>query len=234
MLMSVWNDTEPILTTLQINGRDVQLEVDTGACRTIVNEGEWRRIAPEGQVKPSTLKLKSFTGEVVPILGEGVVEVSINNKSYGNLNLVFGKVPGLFGRDSWLKLNLTGIKYFVSHLHNLDLVPTHPTHHLSNQAGARLRETLEKHGELFSDGLAAFKGSLVNIYKKEGAQPAFLKARPVPYAVQEKVELDRMVREGMLNPVDHSRWGSSSCTYCKEGWISQVMRRLQSDRQQMH
>ena len=42
-----------------------------------------------------------------------------------------------------------------------------------------------------------------------GATPSFCKARTVPYAMWEKVEeLDRLVAEGTLEPVDYSDWAA--------------------------
>ena len=45
---------------------------------------------------------------------------------------------------------------------------------------------------------------------KEGAQPVFLKARPIPYSLSEKVEreLDRLQKDGVISRVDWSDWAT--------------------------
>ena len=45
---------------------------------------------------------------------------------------------------------------------------------------------------------------------KENAQPKFCKARPVPYALKERVEkeLERLESEGIIQKVDHSDWAT--------------------------
>ena len=55
--------------------------------------------------------------------------------------------------------------------------------------------------------MAKIKGRLV---LREGTSPMFMKAPPIPYSLQEKVEreLERMVQEGALTPVTWSEWAS--------------------------
>ena len=55
--------------------------------------------------------------------------------------------------------------------------------------------------------MAKIKGCLV---LREGTSPMFMKARPIPYSLREKVEreLERMVQEGALTPVTWREWAS--------------------------
>ena len=43
-----------------------------------------------------------------------------------------------------------------------------------------------------------------------GAKPHYAKARSVPYALRQKVEeeLDRLVAEGILEPIEYSDWAA--------------------------
>ena len=52
--------------------------------------------------------------------------------------------------------------------------------------------------------------SMKPIQVREGAQPPFLKARPVPYALKEKVEqeLQRLEDEGIIYKVSQSDWAA--------------------------
>ncbi|XP_013147927.1 PREDICTED: uncharacterized protein K02A2.6-like [Papilio polytes] len=76
------------------------------------------------------------------------------------------------------------------------------------------KETTERqagrHKEIFSGGLGRFTGGKATLRVREGATPVFHRARPLPYALRERVdaELDRMLRDGVIEPVDCSDWAS--------------------------
>ena len=59
-------------------------------------------------------------------------------------------------------------------------------------------------------GLGTMTNHQAKIKVKSDAQPCFNKARPVPYALRNKVEaeLDKLVEQGVLIPVSHSNWAA--------------------------
>ena len=63
---------------------------------------------------------------------------------------------------------------------------------------------------MFQPGLGEYKGFQTRIDVNPEATPRFHKARSVPYSQRALVdqELDRLVREGTLEPVDHSEWAA--------------------------
>ena len=63
---------------------------------------------------------------------------------------------------------------------------------------------------MFQPGLGEYKGFQTRIDVNPEATPRFHKARTVPYLQRALVdqELDRLVREGTLEPVDHSEWAA--------------------------
>ena len=69
--------------------------------------------------------------------------------------------------------------------------------------GEKRLSLVERFPALFGPGVGTSEGSQVRITLKEGAQPKFYRLRPVPYALQEKVdsELSRLQNEGILRPV---------------------------------
>ena len=73
-----------------------------------------------------------------------------------------------------------------------------------------LHELLAKYPEVFQEGLGSLKGYEAKISVDPNATPCFFKARSVPYAMREKVEaeLDRLVVEGTLVPVEYSDWAT--------------------------
>ena len=81
--------------------------------------------------------------------------------------------PALLGRN-WLeeiKIDWPRIKQLTSH-------------------DKRLEEILQKHAPLFGEGLGALQGAKAEIHVDLTATPMFHKAKPVPYALREKIEQD--------------------------------------------
>ena len=69
---------------------------------------------------------------------------------------------------------------------------------------------IDKYSEVFEEGLGTFKRPKVKIHVDPEARPKLLKARPVPYAMTGKieVELKRLQDEGTIEPVPFSEWGA--------------------------
>ncbi|KAL9978544.1 hypothetical protein ACROYT_G016071 [Oculina patagonica] len=104
-----------------------------------------------------------------------------------------GEGPALLGRN-WLeeiKLNWPRIKQLTSH-------------------DKRLEEILQKHAQLFGEGLGTLQGTKAKIHVDPTATPIFHKARPVPYALREKIEqdLERLEKAGTIEPVQYSEWAT--------------------------
>ena len=69
---------------------------------------------------------------------------------------------------------------------------------------------LEAFTELFQEDLSTLNGTEVKLVVDENVKPRFCKPRPVPFAVQAKVEaeLDRLQKEGIIRPVTYSDWAA--------------------------
>ena len=109
------------------------------------------------------------------------------------LLVVSGEGPALLGR-SWLeeiKLNWPRIKQLTAH-------------------GKRLGEILQKHAQLFGESLGTLQGIKAKIHVDPTATPIFHKARPVPYALREKIEQDLEIlkKAGTIEPVQYSEWAT--------------------------
>ncbi|KAK3749146.1 hypothetical protein QZH41_009832, partial [Actinostola sp. cb2023] len=67
-----------------------------------------------------------------------------------------------------------------------------------------------KYPDVFKTGLGTMQGITAKLELKDGAKPKFCKARPVPYALQPTVEeeYDRLEREGIIERIEYSEWGT--------------------------
>ena len=81
---------------------------------------------------------------------------------------------------------------------------------------------MNRHKNVFDKGLGTIKGFKADIKLQDGAKPVFCKARPVPYALHQKVEeeLDRLESLGVVKKVERSDWSSPIvCVPKKDGSI---------------
>ena len=64
--------------------------------------------------------------------------------------------------------------------------------------------------QCLSQGLGTLQGYEAKIHVDPGAQPKYCKARSVPYAMRGKVEeeLERLVSEGIIEPVQFADWAA--------------------------
>ncbi|XP_057298423.1 uncharacterized protein K02A2.6-like [Hydractinia symbiolongicarpus] len=194
---------EPLFVNVSIKGKTIKMEVDTGASMSVISEKTLRKCIPELTIQPSNLKLKTFTGEIITPLGSAAVNVEHQKQKYTlSLTIVPGESPSLLGRD-WLKV----IK--------LDWPSLFQVKHSSN---TNLQQILVQHAAVFTESMGLLKDFRVHIHVDSSVAPKFCKARPVPYALKDRIdtELDRLVQDGIYEPVEYSRWAAPIVPVKKE------------------
>lgn len=74
----------------------------------------------------------------------------------------------------------------------------------------KLEKLLNEYSEVFQNEIGTLKSIKAKLTLKENSQPKFYKARPVPYAMKPKVEvnLKRLEEEGILSKVKFSNWAT--------------------------
>ena len=62
---------KPLLVTMRVNEKELQLEVDTGASASVISESTYRELWPEDppNLLETQVKLHTYTGEKIKILG---------------------------------------------------------------------------------------------------------------------------------------------------------------------
>ena len=80
----------------------------------------------------------------------------------------------------------------------------------SSTQNTQLRALLKKHSAGFSDTHQAIKTNVAKIYVDDNAVPKYFKARPLPYAMPDMIdrELDRLLAEDRIEPVQYSDWAA--------------------------
>uniref|UniRef100_A0A5S6QP63 RNA-directed DNA polymerase n=1 Tax=Trichuris muris TaxID=70415 RepID=A0A5S6QP63_TRIMR len=191
----------PLTVAVTIDGHLVVMELDTGASVTIANPTLWRRIGSP-VLSPPTVRLRSFSGHLVPLKGETTVSVECGGQlKQLCIRVANHAVVNVMGRD-WLEV--LGGAVSIKNIFKGDA----SIHCVGNDA--RLQSILDRFQTLFQPGLGHCTKIKAHLEPKPGAQAVFRKPYPVPFALQEAVEaqLRRYVELGTLTPVDRSDWAA--------------------------
>ena len=117
-----------------------------------------------------------------------------DQKAHLQLVVATGQGPSLLGRDWLSKIRLDWT----------ELCNNHACYSLSVQ------DILDVNSSVFSPELGTLKDVTATIQLDPSAQSRFCKARTVPYALKGKIEkeLDRLVKQGVIEPISFSEWAA--------------------------
>ena len=180
-----------MIISATINGKEIKMELDTGAAVSLISKELWKFRFPAVEVDSSEVHLTTYTKEPLTITGQKVVEVQYKDQKK-NLILVIveGNGPALLGRD-WLmhiKINWTDIS--------------------TVQSTPKMSQLLQEYLELFEVKLGTVKDFTAHLKFKESCTLKFFHPRSVPFAIREAVEpeLSQLKSSGVIEKVTHSDW----------------------------
>ena len=185
---------EELKVEIDVDGTPILFTVDTASSVSIISEETYRKHFNKVKLKVSQARLRGYTGHVVEILGEMTVLTNYKGQTCKLPLLVAqGKRTSLFGRN-WMQ----DIRLDWSEILHIETKHT------------QLQPLLDKYKHVFSSEYGEIKKFKAHVTLKDNAYPIFHKARPVPYALREKVdqELDKQVACGILRKVESSEWAS--------------------------
>ena len=165
----------------------LEMEVDTGASASIIwyytYKELWRGCLPP--LKKTNVKLRTYSGEIIKVLGTMTIEVVYEHqKEQLPLLVVVGNGPSLLGKDWMKKIRLNWNKL---------------VHKVEEEEHTLAGSCYCKTSQCFQLGLV--KSYLAKIHVDPTSSPRFCKARPVVYALRGK---------SMPNLTDCRRKASSS------------------------
>ena len=135
------------------------MEIDTGASVSVISEQTRKKMLPDVPLSKSTLLLKTYTGEVMPVLGEMKVEVKYRSQTVTlTLTIVEGSGPSLFGRDRLGQLQLDWKTIGLAML---------------SEQSTQIAVLKKKYSQVFSAGLGTMLHFKARLTVKPEAKPVF-------------------------------------------------------------
>ena len=186
----------PYTVELSVNGAPLKMEVDTGAAVSLFSEATYKRLWKNPlKLKPTTTRLRAYSGQQLVVLETLVVNVEYETQQVArSLIVVKGSGPSLLGRDWLAEIRLDWKSLSV--------------HQTSTECP--LKDILKGHESLFRPELGLARNINAKLYLEPDAIPRFCNARPVPYALREKVEngLNRLQADGIIEHVQFAEWAA--------------------------
>ena len=169
--------SQPILIPVDMNGKSLQMELDTGATVSIMSQQKFASLFPSTQIPRSKVTLQTYTGEPMKVLEEVPVQKTYQQQPTQDLQLVVvkGNDPSLLGRNWLHHIKLAGIKAVL------------PSQRF-------LAGLLETYKEIFADELGTIQPYKAKLIVAPSAVPKYHRPRSVPFAMKSivKEELDRL------------------------------------------
>ena len=80
--------SQPYFAELQVNNQSLRMEIAMGATVSLAPESTVAPLLSTTKLKPSSIVLKTYTGEQIPVKGTLPVTVTYGGQSYRNLSLL--------------------------------------------------------------------------------------------------------------------------------------------------
>ncbi|XP_060537701.1 uncharacterized protein K02A2.6-like, partial [Pantherophis guttatus] len=178
------------------------MEVDSGSVYSIIDWQQLKRLQPsitKRDLKPLHSKLIDFGGNPIGVLGRAIIRVAYNEFK--------GKLPITVVKDS--RPNLLGVEWFKPLGLSIEGINQIRRDELDN--------LIEEFKEVFDGKLGKFVGRPISFNLDKGITPIRLKPRRVPFALRPKVDeqLDKLIAQGILEPIDHASWETPIVTPLK-------------------
>ena len=208
---------DKVMLRVQIDGHNLEMELDTGAPCGIISSVTLRKIKSDYRLHPTNRQFMSYTHHRLNCIGRISVSVTLGKTSRElDLYVIEGEYDSLFGRE-WLaqfKHELDWDSLFPSQVHAVSA--TSP--HLTRQQQLQIDQLLVKHEEVFSNSAGKLIGPPVKMHLRPGATPVFARARDIPYALRDTYakEIDAKLASAHYTKVDYSEWASTTHVVTKK------------------
>ncbi|XP_044764532.1 uncharacterized protein K02A2.6-like [Coccinella septempunctata] len=196
------NVSNPMTIEVLLNNKLFILELDSGAAVSCLPYSVYQKYFENYTLNPTSITLINFTGGRISPLGKINIEVKYNNEiKFIEFCVIKESTVAILGRD------------FISAFN----IKFQAVNHIANN-NTWIEKLKLKFPDVFTDKIGCFNKFKLKLFLEENSVPKVFKARPLPYALKEKVEreLNRLVDINILTPIEHSDWGTPIVPVLKE------------------
>uniref|UniRef100_A0A7I4Y6B5 RNA-directed DNA polymerase n=1 Tax=Haemonchus contortus TaxID=6289 RepID=A0A7I4Y6B5_HAECO len=200
-------DAQPHLE-VEVNGRPLKLLLDTGAMITLISESSWKKLGRPQLQKFNTI-VNAANGTRIPtkgyILANFVLRSSDGRQHRGQGCCYVTEKLDIFGWE-WIQKIPELVEPLQKYISGVTIVAD-PAASCREEIVAKLKIN---YADVFRAGLGRCTKTKATLQLKPDAHPIFKKKRPVPFAYVAALdeEIDRLLAEQVLSPVDYSAWAA--------------------------
>ena len=181
------------MISVQIMKIPFKFQIDTGSSISVISEKFYLENFQKFQLQPPNNEIFSYNQFRITSLGFFRVKIFYRNRSnFIELHVIKNGGPPILGRD-FLQLFSMGISQvnFLRLPNEVNLV-------------------LKKFSKVFAPELGTFNKGKIKINLHQNAIPKFFRPRPLPFALQRKVELEleKLLKLNIIEQVDYAEWGT--------------------------
>jgi len=207
------------ILTVQIEGRELKMELDSGAPFGIVSKETLHLIKPTYKLQKTDKQFVSYSGHNIKCIGFTPVNVTMGKTSRKlNLYIIEDKYDSLFDNE-WISAFVNEIPFhnFFSASDGIHTI-TIETPGLLKEQKCRLNQFLANYEDLFSSTPGKLRGPPVAVHFKPGTTPVFACAREVPLALRDAYAkaINAKIASGFYEKVEHSEWASTTYIVMKK------------------
>ena len=194
------NKSNPFIIKIKIDNKIFNMLLDTGSAISALSYDVYLKHLSHFRLVPETVVLRGYDGSTFMPKGSFKAKVEYQNiKKSVKFYIVEGGGPSLLGRD-WLdgfKISLETINHVA----------------MENEVD----KIISKYPNVFCEQLGKLKSAKVKLYLKDEAKPLFIKYRNPPIAYRELIdeELDKLLKDGVISPIDSSEWATPAVPILK-------------------
>ena len=195
----------PLIQMLQIAKAEFAFELDSGARDNFCSIEVWKKWG-KPSLKPSSTRYISATGDAIPNIG--VCEIIVSTSEFQNVPLEFNvtKLPKLniIGRKAIVELKIDMSNLLRNHVSKIDEESD------SKTVEKACHKICQEFKECFEQELGCLKDFELEVKFKTEAAPIFVKARTVPFSIQEDLNqaLDAGIKKGIWSPTHFNDYGT--------------------------
>ena len=189
---------KPFVIIILVDGVETEFALDTGAGVSAVSKRFYLEKLSHIKICKEVAANSGYSGELFSVYGciHPIVEFK-NLKLKMKIFIINGGGPPILGCD-FLKM----FQFDFSILNNeLNYVTKNVN---------KFNKIISEFSNLFDGKLGEYKYRKIRLQVKDGTQPKYCKARPVPFAFLKKVEkeLEVMLKQGIISPTESTEWGT--------------------------